>query len=173
MTPSPLARLALGIRGTTPAVITLFLAFVAVIPLSMPNGLVVVPHLTLMSVFYWTVYRPDLMPPLVIFIIGLLQDILTGGHLGLTPLLLLGVYVAVLSQRRAFLNKPFILTWGGFLIVLVATTLVSWLVVSALSRQLLPFAQPLAQFATSLLLFPLMVWFFVRTHRRILPQSRE
>jgi rod shape-determining protein MreD len=170
MTPGPFSRLLLTIRSTTPAAITLILAISTVVPMSMPGGLVVVPHLTLMSVFYWTVYRPDLMPPTVILIIGLLQDLLTGGWLGLTPLLLLGTYWAILPQRRAFLGKPFILTWLGFLVVLSVATLITWLVVSLLSQRLLPPAQSLAQFVTSLLTFPLMVWFFVRTHRRILPQ---
>lgn len=167
----PLARLGLIIRGTTPATITLALAILSVVPISMPNGLVVYPHLTLMSVFYWTIYRPDLMPPLAIFAIGLIQDLLTGGHLGLTPLLLLGVYAVVLTQRRAFVGKPFILTWTGFLIVLSVTSSVTWLVVTVLSWRLLPLPQLAAQFVTSLLLFPLLVWFFVRTHRRILPPT--
>lgn len=153
----------------TPGAMTLLFALLSVIPVRMPDGLTVAPFLSLMAVYYWTLYRPDLMLPVLIFLIGLVQDLIGGAYLGLTPLLLLGTYSFALSQRRLFLGKPFALIWGGFLLVLLATSSLSWGAVSLITRTPVPLLQPGLQFLSTLLLFPLMVWLFVRTHRRLLP----
>ncbi len=153
----------------TPGAMTFLFALFSVVPVRMPDGLTVAPFLSLMAVYYWTLYRPDLMPPVLIFLIGLVQDLIGGAYLGLTPLLLLGTYSFALSQRRLFLGKPFALIWGGFLLVLLATSSLSWGAVSLIARTPVPLLQPGLQFISTLLLFPLMVWLFVRTHRRLLP----
>ncbi|WP_395826302.1 rod shape-determining protein MreD [Elstera sp.] len=153
----------------TPAAMTFVFALLSVTPLRMPDGLTVTPSLSLMAVYYWTIYRPDLMPPALIFLIGIVQDVVSGAYLGLTPLLLLGTYAFALSQRRAFLGKPFALAWGGFFLVLLATTSFTWIIVSLIARTPVPLLQPALQFLSTLLLFPLVVWLFVRTHRRLLP----
>ncbi len=164
-----LARAWSAFGKVTPVLMVFVFALLSVAPLRMPDGLTVMPFLSLMAVYYWTIYRPDLMPPALIFLIGAVQDIVSGAYLGLTPLLLLGAYSFALSQRRLFLGKPFALAWGGFFLVVLATTVVTWIIVSLIARTPVPLLQPALQFATTLLLFPLVVWLFIRTHRRLLP----
>jgi hypothetical protein len=53
--------------------------------------------------------------------------------------------------------------------VVLATTVVTWIIVSLITRTPVPLLQPALQMATTLLLFPLVVWLFIRTHRRLLP----
>jgi rod shape-determining protein MreD len=166
--PSLLQRIDLWLRCITPVAITLLLALLPLVPLNMPLDFGVVPAFTLMSVYYWTIYRPDLMPVGVIFLIGVAQDLLAGGPLGLTALILVGTYAVIVTQRRTFLNKPFPLAWGGFLVTAVAATVVSWLVASLLAGHTLELSQAFMQLLVTFLIFPLLVWFFVRTHRRVL-----
>lgn len=169
MIPSGLLRTWAAFSKVTPGAMTFLFALLSVVPVRMPEGLTVTPSLSLMAVYYWTLYRPDLMPPALIFLIGLVQDVVSGAYLGLTPLLLLGTYSFAVSQRRLFLGKPFALAWGGFLLVLLGTTSMSWIIVSLITRTPVPLLQPALQFGTTLFLFPLVVWLFVRTHRRLLP----
>ena len=75
------------------------------------------PALPLIAVFYWTLYRPDLMPPVAAFVIGLLQDILGGLPLGVSACVLVGVHAAVNTQRRFFIGKSFAVVWLGFALV--------------------------------------------------------
>jgi rod shape-determining protein MreD len=157
------------LRLFTPFVMTMAFAFLSVVPLSMPFDIAIAPSFTVMAVFYWTIYRPDLLPGVAVFAVGLTQDILTGGPLGLTALILLGVYGVVLNQRRVFLGKSFAVTWWGLTIVAAGAQAVSWTVSSALSGRLLAVDQSVAQFALTFALFPLVVWLFIRTHRRLLP----
>lgn len=166
--PSFWQRIDLTLRCVTPCMITLLLALLPLVPLNMPMDYAVVPAFTLMSVFYWTIYRPDLMPASAIFMIGVVQDLLAGGALGLTALILVGTHMIVLSQRRIFLGKAFSMTWSGFLLTALASTAVSWVIASALAGQFLALGQPLMQLILTFLGFPLLVWFFVRTHRRVL-----
>jgi len=38
-----------------------------------------------MATFHWTIYRADLLPALWLFLIGTVQDLLSGGLPGVTP----------------------------------------------------------------------------------------
>ena len=163
-----LQRLDLTLRCMTPFVITLCLALVPVLPLHLPHETDLVPAFTLMSVFYWTVYRPDLMPASAVFAIGIIQDFAAGAPLGITSLILLGTHGVVLGQRRLFVGKPFAMAWSGFALVDAAATAVSWSFASLLAAEPLAVSAPLLQFVATLVLFPVLAWLFVRTHRRVL-----
>src|SRR5260221_7946824 len=125
-----LQRLDLTLRCMTPFVITLLLALVPVLPLHLPHDTDLVPAFTLMSVFYWTVYRPDLMPASAVVAIGIIQDFAAGAPLGITSVILLGTYGVVLGQRRLFVGKPFAMAWSGFVLTAAAATAVSWALAS-------------------------------------------
>lgn len=158
------------VRGLVPFTLTSLLALISTIPLRMPHDLSVVPDLSLMAVFYWTVYRPDLLPLTAVFAIGLMQDLVTGGPIGVTPLILVGTYGILLNQRRVFLGKPFMLTWWGFMMVASASSLVSFLVACIGVGAIVPLQQAVLQYLSTLLLFPLVVWLLVGTHRQFLPE---
>ncbi len=163
-----LQRLDLGLRSVTPLALTLLLALVPVLPLAILGGQPMVPSFTLMSVFYWTVYRPDLLPAAAVFAVGLVQDLVSGAPIGLTPMILLGTYGIVLGQRFVFLGKPFAVAWWGFMMVALTAALVSWLMTCLINLKVVGIGQPMMQFAVTWALFPLLVWFFIRTHRRVL-----
>jgi rod shape-determining protein MreD len=163
-----LQRLDLALRCMTPFVITLLLALVPVLPLHLPREVDLVPAFTLMSVFYWTVYRPDLMPASAVFAIGIIQDFAAGAPLGITSLILLGTHGVVLGQRRLFVGKPFAMAWSGFVLVDAAATAVAWAFASLIAGEPLALLGPVLQFVVTLATFPILAWFFVRTHRRVL-----
>ena len=67
------------------------------VPLRLPDVSPVVPALALVAVYYWAVHRPSLMPAWVVFLIGLFQDLLSGGPVGVGILSLLLVFALVES----------------------------------------------------------------------------
>jgi len=162
-------QLDIGLRSLTPGLITLVLALAPATPIRLASEWSAMPALTLMAVYYWTIYRPDLLPPPAIFGIGLVEDLSTGGPLGVTALVLLGVYALVLNQRRLFLGKPFAVTWAGFVLVAILAAVATWLATSLLAFSLLRLTEPLLRLCATATMFPLLVWFFIRTHRRVLP----
>lgn len=162
------ARLDGRLRCVTPFAVTLTLAIMPSLPLGLPSQVPAAPWFTLMAVFYWTIYRPDLMPALAVFAAGLMQDLMTGATVGMTPLILLTVYNLVLKQRRTFIGKPFLVTYWGFALVATGAAVATYVLGCLLSRRVLAPDQSILQYLTTLALFPALVWFFVRTHRRVL-----
>ena len=79
------------------AVISLIasLAFYAA-PLRIAGGPDLMPMLPLIALFIWSTVRPRFIPPIVIFIIGLLQDVLSGGVMGVWAL----AYLASMTITR-------------------------------------------------------------------------
>ncbi|MDX2104215.1 MAG: rod shape-determining protein MreD [Alphaproteobacteria bacterium] len=165
--PSLWERLDTRLRSITPALVTVVMALVSVLPIGWQAPHPAVPAFTLMSVYYWTVYRPDLLPPVAVFVIGVFQDLLTGGLVGVTALLLLATHGVLLGQRKLFLGKPFWLAWIGFALVAAAAGAAQYLIVATLYWTLVPIGQAVMQALTTVLAFPLLAWFFIRTHRRV------
>ena len=87
-------------RNCTPVLLTLGLVVLNVVPVPVPGYLPVTPMLTLISVFYWSIYRPDLFPLAATFGVGIVQDILCGTPVGMSALVLLLVQGFVVNQRR-------------------------------------------------------------------------
>lgn len=170
MTAGTLSRIDLALRSVTPFLLTVALILIGAMPLSMPVDLPITPAFGLMAVFYWSVYRPDLLPALAVFALGLLQDLISGAPLGITAVIWLGTFAIVLNQRKIFLGKPFAMSWWGFSMVAVAAGAARWLISSALAGYMLDAHRMTAELAATVLLFPLSVSLFVATHRRILPK---
>lgn len=155
-------------RRLTPFALTVLLVLINVLPLHVPGFARVMPILPLMSVYLWAVHHPNLMPAYAVFIVGLLQDILTGAPLGVNVLAYLVVYGLVVWQRRFLVGKSFAVIWVGFSLVGLGAMVVSWMLVSVFHSVL---AEPEAmafQYLLSLGVFPLLSWLFMRWQQTFL-----
>ena len=108
-------RLDLVARNLFPFAFTLLLIMVGVIPLRLPDLSPIIPSLGLISIFYWGIYRPDLMPGWAVFLLGLVQDLLSGGPVGIYALIYLLLATAVGGQRRVLAAGSFTFVWTLFL----------------------------------------------------------
>src|SRR5256884_9543299 len=97
-----------------PILTTTIAALVAILPLQIPGYAALTPALALMAVYHWTIYRPDLLPPLALFVIGIGEDLLAGSPGGIGALTLLVTYAVVLQFRRHFVGPSFPFVWAGF-----------------------------------------------------------
>src|SRR3546814_12590754 len=77
MTGTRWQRMGCVARSAGPGLMTLMQVLLGGMPLQLPFYGAVAPILPLMSIYYWAVNRPDLMPFSVVFGVGLLHDILT------------------------------------------------------------------------------------------------
>ena len=143
-------RLDLWARNATPFGIAVLLVILNVVPTPILDYAAVTPTLALIAVYHWAIYRPNLLPLTAVFVIGLLQDILSGAPLGVYVLVFLTAYGAVLSQRRFLAGKSFLIYWLGFSITAFGAGIESWI---------------------SLGLFPIVAWLFLRWQQAFLPQD--
>ena len=158
-------------RNITPAGLTLVLVILSVVPLRIPGYAEIAPVLALMSIYHWAIYRPNLMPLGAVFLLGLLQDLLSGSPVGLYVLVFLTVYGVVLSQRRFFAGRSFIIYWFGFAIIAFGAGVESWLLASLLNLALMDFKLVFFQFLLSLGILPVVAWLFLRWQQAILYQE--
>lgn len=118
------------------------------------------PALTLMLVYFWTIFQPELLPPPAVFLVGLLQDILSGAPIGLGTLILLGVQQFVAFERRVFTARTFVIAWFGFGVVALLATAASWLLGSLHAGRMIEVQPFVMQTLFSIALYPVVSWLF-------------
>lgn len=155
-------RIDLVTRYSMPALFAIVLVLMNMVPLHIPGIARIMPVLPLIAVYHWAVYRPALLPPSVVFAIGLLHDVLSGAPLGVNAVVYLTVYGIVVWQQRFLAGKSFLVVWLGFAIVSLVATFESWLLVSILSSTLVEPNAALFQFVLNFGFFPLIAWLFLR-----------
>ncbi len=97
-----------------------------IISLSYPlNGGVKVP-LILMAIYYWSIFRPSIVPSWFVFIVGIAFDFLGGSPLGMNASIFVAVQWIISDQRRFLMGQPFVMVWCGFCVVAVLATFVQW-----------------------------------------------
>ena len=69
-----------GLARFLPIATRCFAAALALLPLPVPGYAALTPAFTLMAVYHWSVYRPDLLPPSGLFAIGFAQDLRDRRH---------------------------------------------------------------------------------------------
>ncbi len=149
-----------SLRGLIPVTVTVALVFAGSLPWRLPAFVEVTPAFAAMAVFYWTIYRPERLPYVATFAIGVLQDLLAGTPLGMTALVLLIVQGVVASQRTFFRGKPFLVVWWGFAMVMPAAGLLGWAIASACFGTLVPLLPIIVQIVITVLVFPVFAVFF-------------
>lgn len=162
-----LVRVDRWLRGITPALLTLMLVLASGLPLGVPGLPQVMPWFALMAVYYWTLHRPDLLPGGAVFLIGILQDAVSGTALGFHAVLLLAVHWVVLTQRWVFYRKSFNVVWWGFSLVAGGAAIVSWLLGSVVAWRPLDVRPFLLQLALTVALYPPVAWASRRAHRTL------
>jgi rod shape-determining protein MreD len=146
------------LRAAVPFVVTLLLAVLCAVPLGIPGLAPVTPMLPAIAVFYWSVYRPDLLPMIGVVLVGLVHDALTGTPFGLTAFVLLLLQAVAGTQRRFFNAKALPVAWFGFALVGSGAVALSWLIASVLALAPMPLRPALFQGLLTIGLYPVVAW---------------
>jgi rod shape-determining protein MreD len=154
-----------------PTLATRVLAMLSVLPLRFPNYAAVAPLLALAGLYYWTIYRPDLLPPSAVFLCGFVLDLLSGGPLGVSPLVFLLTRVAVLPQRRFFVDRLFPFVWGGFTMLAAGAIAFLWVLGSMLTGVMLDMRAASLQWVLTVACFPAVAYLLMRVQRAFVPYS--
>lgn len=150
-----------GARAAFPALFTAVLIVLAAAPVGL-SGLVAAAALP--SVFFWTVFRPAAMPPPVVFLLGLLQDLLSFGPPGIGVLTLLIVHAVALRVRDWLVKQSFLLVWVVFCLFAVGAAGLGWGLHALLGWQLPPWAPGLHQVGLAVGLYPALASILTRLH---------
>jgi rod shape-determining protein MreD len=151
-----------------PLLTTLLATLLSVMPVRIPGYAALTPAFTLMAVYHWTIYRPDLLPTIALFAVGLAQDLLSGGPLGVSALLYLLVRATVISYRSYFVGRLFPFVWGGFTVLTVGALLFLWAVHCAFYTTLLDLRGTVFRAVLTIAIFPVASLLLGRTQRALM-----
>lgn len=168
MKPSVWVRMDTWVRYFVPVGVTLTLLLLTAVPTRLPGFAGIAPMLPLMGVYYWAIYRPDLLPAWAAFLVGLLYDVIGGTPLGVNALVLLLVQGVSASQRKFFLGKSFLVAWWAFGLLAAGAIGLSWLLVTVLNGRVVDPAPVIFEYLLTMGLFPILTWTLARTQMAFL-----
>jgi len=129
------------------------------------------PMLVLVAVYYWAIYRPDLFRPVLVFLLGLLNDIVNFLPIGMSAVVFLGVYQLVFSYRRYFVGQIFSILWFGFGLISFLAIAANWICISLYNGAPLAVVPVLVQYVLTVVLFPIPARILIRLQRNFLTQE--
>lgn len=157
------------VRICIPVVLSIILIFLSVLPYGFHKSALAAPILALISVYYWSVFRPDLMPASAAFLLGLLVDILSAGPPGLYALVFVMVHWAASSQRRALAGKSFAVGWLGYFLISAGAASITWIVASLFHATFLEYVPIFVSHAMGTAAYPLVAVMLARVQTYTLP----
>lgn len=158
-----------------PAILAAFAVALANLPVSFTNGILPPPLLGLAVIYFWTLLRPDLVPPVLVLVIGLFEDLLSGGQPGLWAVGYLVAYALTDRQRDTFAGLS---GWGvmiGFSVVMFSTASLVYVAGSLIYWRFAPLQPLLIQAIVTVIFYPLMAVILGMIHRRFVgaPHSED
>ncbi len=170
--PTLLRRLDAAGRRLFPTVSTLLAVMLLACPLQVPGSAEWQQVLALVSVFFWTVYRPGSMPPSAAFLIGLLCDLLGPAPPGIAMLTLVTVTGVALRIRRVLIRFGFLLVWLAFTGIAACSFTAQWVLTSALLWRVMPVSPAAFELALAAGFYPLAAVVLIRLHAGIAAPER-
>lgn len=152
-------------RAAFPVTIAALLLLLLAAPLGLPGQPQLQQAVALACVFFWSVFRPNGMPPPAVFLLGLLVDLLSLAPLGISVLLLLSAHGVALRTRRFLVSQGFLMVWLVFVAVAAGAAALGWALTCLLTFRLLPVTPALLQFGVTAGFYPALATLFTRAHR--------
>jgi rod shape-determining protein MreD len=172
MQPTALQRFDSNARRLVPFGLTLLLMLFALTPTQVPGMAHVTPMYALAAIYFWSIYRPDLIGYGASFAIGLLDDLLTGAPLGSTAFVLLACQQVVLHQQKFFNAKPFGIFWLAFAVLALGAGILKWLCVGLFAAGgFTAFGDMLAAVLITAATYPVIAWLLAQAQMKLMAQS--
>ena len=118
------------------------------------------PLISFTAVFYWTIFRPNVLPKWLVFVFGLTEDALYGLPLGYHTLVLMIFYGMVSNQRKHLAQQPFFVLWFLFGVSILFASLLLWITLSLYMTHILSIEPVVIQWAVTFAVYPLLYMLF-------------
>jgi rod shape-determining protein MreD len=137
-----------------PFTICLSLVVLVNLPVSLTARLLPAPALALAAMYYWVLVRPDLMPPVAVFVIGLFEDLLSGGPPGLWAAGFLSAYLLTDRERDTLAGLNGIGAILGFAGSMFVAAVTAYVLLFAVYWRLAPVAPLLLESIVTVIFYP-------------------
>ncbi len=158
-------KMSAALRLLVPYLLALAMFVLDTVSVAIPQLSDIRPSLTLLTIFYWSIYRPTLFPVFIPFLAGLMFDVLANLPLGLTAIIFVLVQWLVRSQRRFLMGQPYITVWTGFAFIAILGAATQWGLFGLIEGGWPPLMPVAASVALTIFLFPAINVLLLMTHR--------
>ncbi|XDZ64804.1 hypothetical protein AB8880_07670 [Alphaproteobacteria bacterium LSUCC0684] len=117
-----------------------------------------VPRIMLIMLFILTLQLPAALPTSMVVIVGLVYDLVQGSPLGYTVSLMVIVQAAVMWRRVRLADADAGTVWSEFGLVMAVVQIYGLLVLVLYTGHFPAIGPVLFQFASTVLLFPILYW---------------
>jgi rod shape-determining protein MreD len=155
-----------------PGFSAVFLVLLVNLPVSLTGGLFPAPLLALTAVYFWGLVRPDLMPPLAVLFIGLLEDLFSGGPAGVWATGFIAAYALVDRQRDSLAGFPGVAAILGFAAAMALAAAATYVLTWIMYLRQPPVTPLLLASVTTVLCYPPIAVILGWLHRRVVGASR-
>jgi len=159
-------------RRAFPVTSTVLLMLLSNAPFGIPDQATLLPAVAVVAVFFWSVFRPSGMPPLAVFLIGLLLDLLGWLPLGTGVVTLLTVHAFCLYWRRGLARQGFLAIWLVFAGFALGAAAVMWGLVGLLALRAVPVGPALFQAVLTTAIYPALAIPLAHAHRDVAAPER-
>lgn len=149
-------------KSVVPMITGIVAALVMILPLGTTTASYAMPHLVLMTIFYWTNYRPMQMTLGGAALIGIFLDLWLAVPLGLNMLLAISTRVFVMEQLRHLRGRSRFVQWAIFAILIVGLSVISWGLVSFVYREFIAFMPVMKQALLTIFIYPIVAMLLSR-----------
>jgi rod shape-determining protein MreD len=160
-------RLDIAARISFPTCITALLMLLSQAPPGISDQADLLPAMAICCVWFWSLTRPQSLPPPAVFAIGLMMDLLGCLPLGVGCFTLLTVQGAALALRRWLSRRGFVWAWLCLGCVAAAASLLIWLLVMSLSFRLLSPYPAIFIAVLTVAIYPVLAVPFAAAHRSV------
>ncbi|MCF8474801.1 MAG: rod shape-determining protein MreD [Emcibacter sp.] len=146
----------IGFKAGIPFISTVILILLMQLHYKIPYINNIFPYFSLLAIYYWCIFKPNLMPMSAVFFLGLFQDILSGGPLGMTALCFILIRVFVIAQSGRFLEREFLFNWLVFIMVSIVYGFLNWAIASLYLKETQNLWNSLGQSLLTIAIFPFL-----------------
>ena len=161
------------LSSIVPVVLGILGVLIANFPVSILGGLVQPPLLVFMPLYFWAMVRPDLMTPFWVFMLGILQDLLSGGPPGVWAASFLGAYFLIDRQRDMLAGLSGIGAIAGFAVSALTACVTAYVIVGLYYWHLPPLAPMMVELAMTVLFYIPALFALGVVHRRLVGPYRS
>ncbi len=160
-------RLDIAWRHAFPGITSVFLMLLSLAHFGLWGQAALLPTVALTCVWFWSLSRPAAMAPPVVFLIGLLLDLLGFLPLGVGEVTMLAVHGIAQRLRRLLSRQGFAVVWVIFTTVACAIAVMNWALVSLLTFSLVPIGPVLFQAGLAAAMYPTVAIPLALAHRSV------
>ncbi len=161
------------VSNMVPVSCALLCVLIANFPITFTAGLLPPPLLALMPVYFWSLVRPDLMSPAWAFMIGIAEDVFSGGPPGIWAASFVATYAVLNSERDTFAGLSGAGAILGFAMAALVTCGTAYAIVSLYYGHFQSLAPVLGELAVTVLFYVPGAYVLGLVHRRLVGPLRS